>query len=244
MNLGNSLRTALAEIVNFLPSLLAAIVILIVGFLVAKLLAKATDALLERLRFDQAVSRGGVDVALQRTGSKLDPSSLIAGLVFWIVLLVATLMAANALGLTAVAVMFQQLVAYIPNVIVAVLIITVGMVVGTFVEEIVGASVGGMGGGITLAKFAKVAVIALAVFMALDQLKVAPNIISTAFTLLLGAVAVAVALAFGLGNRELAGEYTRRWVNAGAEKADQMKQGARHTNSSGVSRRPARIEAE
>jgi hypothetical protein len=226
MDLGDDVERMLGAIVNFLPHLLAAIAILVIGFFLAKLLEKATDALLEKLRFDEALSRGGVDGALARTGTRLDASSVVARLVFWIVLLVAILMAANALGLTAVAAMFEQLVTYIPNVIVAVLILTLGMVLGEFVKDLVAASVGSVGGGMALAKLAKVAVITLAVFMALDQLQVAEDIVATAFTLLLGALALAVGLAFGLGNRELAGEYTRRWVERGAEKAQEIKQAA------------------
>ncbi len=223
MNLRDELEAMLGAVVNFLPNLLAAILILVVGYFVAKLLEKATDALLEKAGFDRALSRGGVETALQRTGTKLDPSSLTARLVFWIVLLVAILMAANALGLTAVAAMFERLVTYIPNVIVAVLILTLGLVLGNFVKSLVAASVGSVGGGMVLARIAQVAVITLAVFMALDQLQVAENIVTTAFTLFLGALALAAALAFGLGNRDLAGEYTRRWVDKGAEKAQEMK---------------------
>ena len=236
MQLGEELERMLAGIVHFLPDLLAAILILVVGWFVAKLLEKGTDALLERVRFDRAVARGGVEGALQRTGTQLDPSSVVAKLVFWIVLLVAILMAANALGLTAVAAMFEQLVTYIPNVIVAVLILTLGMVIGEFVRDLVAASVGSVEGGMLLARIAKVAVITLAVFMALDQLQVAQDIVATAFTLLLGAIALAAGLAFGLGNRDLAGEYTRRWVGRGAEKARRMREAA---SRSGGEPRPA-----
>ena len=223
MDFGAEVERMLAGIVHFLPDLLAAIAILLVGWLVATLLEKGTDALLEKTRFDHALSRGGVHEALERTGTRLDPSSVVAKLVFWIVMLVAILMAANALGLTAVAEMFEQLVTYIPNVIVAVLILTLGMVLGEFVRDLVAASMGAVGGGMAVARLAKIAVITLAVFMALDQLQIADEIVSTAFTLLLGALALAAGLAFGLGNRELAGEYTRRWVEAGARKAREAR---------------------
>jgi hypothetical protein len=97
------------------------------------------------------------------------------------------------------------------------------MVLGEFVRDLVAASMGGVGGGMAVARLAKVAVITLAVFMALDQLQIADEIVSTAFTLLLGALALAAGLAFGLGNRDLAGEYTRRWVEAGARKAREVR---------------------
>lgn len=212
MEFGDRLESMWAYMVSYLPQLLGAIVILIVGWIVAKLLESGTETILEKTRFDMAVDRGGVRAALARTGSKLDPSSLVARLVFWIVFLVAILMAANALGLTAVANMFERLVAYIPNVIVAVLIIVMGMVIGEFVKDLIMASVGSLSGVSPVAHVAKVAIMTLAVFMALDQLGIARNIVVTAFTLVLGAAALAAGLAFGLGNRELAGEYMRRWV--------------------------------
>ncbi len=226
MDFGDEIERMVGGVVSFLPALLGAILILVVGYFIAKLLEKGTDALLEKVRFDEALTRGGVQKALSRTGTALDPSSVVAKLVFWVVLLVAILMAANVLGLTAVAGMFEELVTYIPNVIVAVLILTLGMVIGEFVKDLVAASVGQVGGGMVLARAAKIAVITLAIFMALDQLQVAEDIVATAFTLLLGALALAAGLAFGLGNRELAGEYTRKWVEKGASKAQEMAEAA------------------
>ncbi|MBA3584415.1 MAG: mechanosensitive ion channel [Gemmatimonadetes bacterium] len=222
-NFDDSVEAMLTGIVAFIPNLLGALLILVIGFFVAKLLEKGTDAVLEKARFDKAVSRGGVRDALARTGTQLDPSSLLARLVFWVVFLVVILMAANALGLTAVAEMFEQLVTYIPNVIVAVLILVLAMMIGEFVKDLILASFGDAEGAATLARVAKGAVIVLAVFMALDQLQVAEAIVTTAFTLLLGAAALAAGLAFGLGNRDLAAEYTRRWVERGKSKADELR---------------------
>jgi hypothetical protein len=229
MTFGERLQATFASLVAFLPHLLGAAVILLVGWLLARLLEKATDAVLERLKFDAALERGGVRAALKRTGTKLDPSSLLARLVFWAVMLMAILMAANALGLTAVAAMFDRIVAFIPNVIVAVLIVVIGMLIGEFVKDLIAASMGTVGGGMTLSKVAKAAIVTLSIFMALDQLQIAHNIVTMAFTLMLGALALAAALAFGLGNRELAGELMRRWVDQGSEKARELKGAAEST---------------
>jgi hypothetical protein len=223
MTFGERLQATFAGLVAFLPHLLGAILILVVGWLVARLIEKATDALLEKLKFDNALERGGVTAALKRTGTRLDPSSLVARLVFWTIMLVAILMAANALGLTAVATMFDRIVAFIPNVIVAVLIVVFGMLIGEFVKDLIAASMGTVGGGMVMSRVAKAAIVTLAVFMALDQLQIAHNIVTMAFTLVIGAAALAAGLAFGLGNRELAGEYMRRWVERGSAKADEMK---------------------
>jgi hypothetical protein len=224
MNLGDRTQLMYAEFVDFLPNLLGAILILLVGLIIAKLLEKATDAILERLHFDQALDRGGVNRALARTGTKLDPSSLVARLVFWIVALTTIVLATNALGLTAVSAMLYSLIAYIPNVIVAVLILIIGMVLGEFVKDVLAASMGGVSGFSVIGKAAKAAIVVLAVFMALDQLQVADDIVRTAFTLTLGAIALAAALAFGLGCRDLAGEHMRRWVEQGQRKAEEVRQ--------------------
>lgn len=224
MDLAERSDMMLSEIIDFVPSLLGAILILLVGLVVAKLLEKATDAILERLHFDQALNRGGVHRALARTGTELDPSSLVARLVFWVVALVAILMASNALGLTTVSQMFYSLITYIPNIIVAVLIVIVGLMLGELVRDLIAASMGGVSGYSVVGRAAKAAIVILAVFMALDQLEVAPDIVRTAFTLLLGAAALAAGLAFGLGCRDLAGEYMRRWIEQGARKAEEVRQ--------------------
>jgi hypothetical protein len=98
-------------------------------------------------------------------------------------------------------------------VIAAIAIIIIGIVLGSFVGGLIMASAGGLHGGPTLARVGKAGVVLLAVFMALQELGIATEIVTTAFALLFGAVSLALAISFGLGNRELAGEITREWYN-------------------------------
>jgi hypothetical protein len=119
--------------------------------------------------------------------------------------------ATQALGLDSLANVFSELVSYIPSVIAAIVIILVGIVLGRFVGGLIMASAGALTGGPTLARIGQAGVIVLAVFMALQELGIATDIVTTAFAILFGAVALAAALAFGLGNRDLAGEVTRQW---------------------------------
>ncbi len=158
---------------------------------------------------------GGLDEVVTRTGSRLDPVRALARLVFWLVMLVVILLSSTALGLESINEMFGIMLGYIPTLISAIVIVILGMIVGEFVRALVLASAGTVAGVPTLAKLAKGAVILIALFMALQQLGVAEEIVTAAFTLILGAVALAAGLAFGLGNRELAGEITRRWYEAG-----------------------------
>ena len=121
------------------------------------------------------------------------------------------LVAANAIGLESLANVFSELVSYIPSVIAAIVIIILGIVLGGFVGGLIMASAGGLHGGPWLARTGRAGVIVLAVFMALQELGIATDIVTTAFAILFGAVALALSLSFGLGNRELAGEVTREW---------------------------------
>jgi hypothetical protein len=209
------LRDALLQIVRLLPSLLLALVILGAGFLVARLIERLVDGFLERVQFDRSAARWGVTEAVERTGTRLDPARVVGKLLFWGVMLIVILLAASALGVQNVNDVFANLVGYIPSVFAAIIVIVLGLVLGEFVRVLIVASAGGVAGVPTLAKVAKGIVIVLAVFMALQQIGVAAELVTTTFTLILGAVALAAALAFGLGNSGLAGEITRRWYESG-----------------------------
>jgi len=195
----------------FVPTLLGSLVILFAGYLLAKLVEKGTSRLLRRLRFNEMLERGGVMEAVERSGSHLNPSRVIANLLFWFVMFAVLIVAANALGLDSLAGVFGELVSYIPSVIAAIVIVIVGIVLGGFVGTLIMASAGGLHGGPTLARIGRGGVIVIAIFMALQELGIATDIVTTAFAILFGAVALALALSFGLGNRELAGEVTRAW---------------------------------
>ena len=196
---------------ELIPALLGALVIVFAGYLLAKLLERIVDTALRRIGLNNMLARGGVLAAVERSGAHVNPTRVLANLVFWLVMFAVILVAANALGLQSLAMVFGELVSYIPSVIAAIVIILVGIVLGQFVGGLIGASAGALHGGRALARVGSGGVILLAVFMALQELGIATEIVTTAFALLFGAVALAIALAFGLGSRELAGEITREW---------------------------------
>lgn len=198
---------------EFVPALFGALVILFAGYLIAKVIEKGTARLLRRARFNQLLERGGVLQAVERSGSHLNPAKVIANLLFWVVMFAVLLMAASAIGLDSLANVFTELMSYIPSVIAAIVIIILGIVLGGFVGGLIMASAGGLHGGPWLARTGRGGVIVLAVFMALQELGIATDIVTTAFAILFGAVALALALSFGLGNRELAAEITRDWYD-------------------------------
>lgn len=207
------LRVSFGQFAEVVPSLIGALVILLAGYMLAHLIERAVDRLLRRMRVNTVLERSGALQAVERSGAQLNVARVIAKLVFWLVMFAVLLLAATALGLDSLALVFQELVGYIPSVIAAVVIITVGIVLGGFVGGLIMASAGGIPGGPTLARVGKGGVIVLAIFMALQELGIATDIVTTAFAILFGAVALAMALSFGLGNRELAGEITRQWYD-------------------------------
>ena len=200
---------------TIVPALIGAGVILLTGYFLARQIEKWTDHLLKKMEFNKVAQAGGLTDAMERAGTRLDPVHAIGKLLFWLVMLVVILLSATALGLESINQMFGMMLSYIPTIIAAIIIVILGMIVGEFVRALVLASAGNVEGVPTLAKVAKTAVILIAIFMALQQVGVAGDIVTSAFTLILGAVALAFGLAFGLGNRELAGEITRRWYEEG-----------------------------
>jgi len=219
------------QLMIYLPPFAAAIAILIAGYLVARLLERWTDALLKRLNFNKVAEAGGISEAMGRTGTRLDPIHAVGKLLFWLVMLVVILLASTALGLESIREMFGTMLSFIPTLIAAIVIVILGMIVGEFVRALVLASAGGVEGVPTLARAAKGAVVMIAVFMAVQHLGVADELVTAAFTLILGAAALSVGLAFGLGNRELAGEMTRRWYEEGRARRERRRMdrmGRRH----------------
>ena len=212
MDFGERLKASFANVFgDIVPALLGALVILFAGYLLAKVLEKLVERFLRRIRLNRMMERGGVMQAVERSGSHLNPTRVLANLVFWLVMFAVILVAANALGLESLANVFSELVSYIPSVIAAIVIILVGIVLGGFVGGLISASAGALHGGRALARVGRGGVILLAIFMALQELGIATDIVTTAFAILFGAIALAMSLSFGLGNRELAGQVTREW---------------------------------
>src|SRR5579864_2035356 len=223
VNFTDRLQASFAQVFGELvPALLGALIIVFAGYLLAKVLEKLAERFLRRIHFHRLLERGGVLQAVERSGAHLNPTRVLANLVFWLVMFAVILIAANALGLESLANVFGELVSYIPSVIAAIVIILVGIVLGGFVGGLIAASAGALHGGRALARVARGGEILLSVFMALQELGIATEIVTTAFAILFGAIALALALSFGLGNRELAGEVTREWYQRYRRERDEL----------------------
>ena len=250
MTFFDRLQESFAQFWEYIPALFGAAAVLLAGYLLAKLVQKGAARGLRRLHLNDVLKKGGV-VPLDRVSTHVNPTLAIANLLFWLVMFSAMLLAANALGLDSLASLFSELVGYIPSVVAAVVIIIVGIVLGDFVGGLIGASTISLHGGPTLARVGKGGVVLLAVFMSLQELGVATEIVTTAFAIIFGAVALALALSFGLGNRELAAEITRHWYDryqaereaidreVEAEEADVMSETSSGTAVPGASAAPS-----
>ena len=209
----NALSNAVNLVLTFIPRLVGFLVILLVGWLIAMLVSKALTLLLRKVGFDRMSERIGLTRFEQRMGVKMDSAGILGKIVYWFILLIFLVPAADALGLPAVSNILNQLVAYIPNVFVAILVLFLGALTATVVADLVrgATSSAKIGNPSLFATIARFAIIGFAVLIALEQLQIAPALINELFGGLIAAAAIAIGLAFGLGGQETA----RKWLNRG-----------------------------
>ena len=209
----NALNDAVKLILTFIPRLVGFLVILIVGLIIATVISKALTLVLRKVGFDRLANRIGLTRFEQRMGISLDPAGVLGKIVYWFLLLIFLVPAADALGLPAVSNILNQLIAYIPNVFVAILVLFLGTLAAMFVADIVrgATATANIGNPSIFAGIARWAIIGFAALIALEQLQIAPALINELFGAIVAAVALAFALAFGLGGRETA----QRWLSRG-----------------------------
>jgi small-conductance mechanosensitive channel len=219
------LQNALSTFLSYIPQLIGALIILIVGYIVAKVLQAVVGRVLQAVGFDRWMERGGIKQFFDRAETNQTPASILGALVFWFVFIIAITMAADALGIPQVSVVLAQLIAYIPNIIAAILILILAALLANFISGIVR----GATGSDLLASIAQYAIIVYAVFAALTQLGVAVQLTANTFLIVLGAVALAAALAFGIGGREVARDILEKAYN----RSDEVKSdsGSRQSGS-------------
>jgi hypothetical protein len=193
----DGLTMAWANIMTFAPKLLVFLAIVIGGYFLAKFLARMFDKLLERLRFDRLVERGGVKRVLSKAGC--DASDVMAKLLFYGLFLFVLQFAFGIFGPNPISNLLTQIIAYIPNILVAAIIIIVAAAVAKGVSDILGISLGGLSYGKMLAKLAATAIMIIGIFAALNQLGIAPAIVNGLFYASLAIVAGSAIVAIGGG---------------------------------------------
>lgn len=206
-------RAFLVQVGAFLPRLAVALVVLLAGYLLAKAARFAVQRALRAINFHILTERAGIDAFLQRGGTQSDTASVLATLVYWLVILAALVVAFNGLGLTQVTELLSRVMLFVPKVIVAVLILAFGAYFARFVGNAVITYCRGIGvgDGEGLGRLARYAITVFVVMIAFDQLDIGGQIIREAFLIVLGGLVLALALAFGLGGRRWAAAHLERW---------------------------------
>jgi len=196
-----------------LPSIVGALLLLVIGWIVAGIVGGLVTKLLRKVGLDTIAAKAGITAFLQRARMKLDAAGLVGGIITWYVRLIFVIMAANAVGITAVSSVLSQIIAFIPNLLVALLILgAFAWLAGVTRNLVTGAteSAGVQNSG-ALATIAYATVLGFGIVAAASQIGVAATLINILFTGVVAAVALAFALAFGLGGREEAARVLRDW---------------------------------
>jgi hypothetical protein len=200
------------SIADFLPSLIAAIIIFLIGVLIAAILRNLLVRVLNAINFERLLANTGIPEALKKADSKLTVTAVLGELVRWVTVLVFLVPAINRLGLSQLDTILRGLINYIPNVIAAVIIITVGAILAKLAKDFVTVSATPVGPQTAkvIGQTARWAIIVFATLAALSQLGVARNLIEILFTGFVAMVAIAGGLAFGLGGQGTASEFLKK----------------------------------
>ena len=214
-----SLNSFGTEVAAFLPKLIAALVLLLLGWMLAKLARSGVTRLLRLMKFERATEKSGLESFLKHAELEVSIASILGNLAYWLVILLVIVFVANLLGLHVVADLFNQVVLYIPNVIVAILVLVFGTILARFINRLVFAWLNNMefSGALTVSTFSEYAMLMFVFFMAMEQLQIANELLTAAFVIAFGAVGLAFALAFGLGGRDWAAKVIEEHTKKGKQ---------------------------
>ena len=202
-------RAVLGQIGQFLVNILLVLIILVVGWLISKVIRSVVTKGLRAIKLDELSDRIELDAVLEKGGITYSLSELLGVICYWLALLVTFMVAVNSVGLTIAAELLNKVVLYIPNVIAAIFILILGMFIATLLKNIVqtAANNAGVSQVKFLSKVVEVIIMVFAIFVALEQLNIGIRITELTLSIVLGAVGLGLALAFGLGCKEIAGRY-------------------------------------
>jgi len=221
-----SVTEALQNFLGFLPQLVGAIIVLVLGWIIAGLLAGLVERMLKSVGFEKAAESTGIAGFVRQAGTDWTVSKVVAEIVKWFIRLVAIQAAASILGMTQISAIINSILLWLPNLIVALAIIVLGAFIANFVASLVRGATGqmGLGNPDLMANIARYAIIVFAVIAAVDQLGIAETVVNTLFTGAVAAVALAFALAFGLGGQQVASQIAQGWYEKGKQAGQQIQQ--------------------
>lgn len=203
------IEDAWSDVATFVPKLVGFLAVLFVGWIVAKIISRAADRLLERVGFDQVVERGGIQAALSRSGA--DASDIVSKIIYYGLLLIVLDLAFGVFGDNPVSDLIHSVIAYLPRVFAALLIVVVAAAIAAAVRDLVTSSLGGLSYGRSLGFMAYVGIMVVGAFAALNQLAIAEDIVNGVFYALLAVVAGSAIVAIGGGGIQ---PMRQRWERA------------------------------
>jgi mechanosensitive ion channel-like protein len=223
-----SLAAALALLLGAIPKVIGFAVILIIGWLIASAVATAVASILRAVKFNDLAQRGGFANFVHSMGIRQDSAGFIANVAKWFIRLIVLVSAFDALGLPAVSQVLEQLLLWLPNLVVALVVLVIAGLAANALARLVRGTTAesGIGSPDLLATIAKVAVWAFAIVVAVNQIGIATELVNTLFMATVGAVALALGLSFGLGGRETAAQIVRGWYDRSQQAAPRLADAA------------------
>ena len=219
----DSLQRAFNSFFGFLPNLLGFLIILVIGYIIARVVKGILTKVLEKVGLDKALHSGQTGQYVEKVSPNASPSRLVGSIAFWFLFLGAISLAVSALKVPALTTFVATIYGYLPNVIAAVIIFVLAGAIAAAVAGLVTRVMGDTPTGKLVASVVPVLIMGIAVFMILNQLGIAPAIVTITYAVLLGSVGLGMALAFGLGGRETAARLVSDAYDKGQERQDQVK---------------------
>ena len=212
---------AWSNIATFIPKLLFFAIVLVIGYLIAKVAAKATNAVLERVGFDNAVERGGVKQALAK--SQYDASDIVAKLVKYAIILFTLVIAFNVFGPNPISELLQDVIAFLPKIIVAIVIIVVAAAIAKAVKDLVSNMLGGLSYGNVIANIASIFILFLGVVAALNQVGVATTVTTPVLITILATIGGVIVVGAGGGLIRPMQSRWEGWLNSAERESENIK---------------------
>ena len=223
VEIGDSLQRGLDNLIGFLPRLIGFLIILVIGYIIARIVKGIVTKLLESIGTDRALHTGSTGEYVNRVAPGFKPSSAIGTVVFWFLFLGVLAVAVSQLGIAALDNFVVAIGGYLPNVLAAILIFVVAVALAGTVGGVIARAMGETPTGKVLGAVVPVLIMAVGTFMVLDQLEIAPVIVTITYGALLGGIFLAMALAFGLGGRDVAGQMLSEAYDRGRENTTRFR---------------------
>lgn len=220
-DIGQALENAVSKIFEFLPQLLGAIVLLVIGYFISKVIGGIVRKLLQKARFDRAMHNSAAGNYVSRIVES--PASFVGKAVFWLVFLFFISMAASTLNLPLLDKIVNGVYSYIPRVVSAIAIFLIASAISAGTAKFVQRVMGRTPTAKLISTIVPIVTLSIASFMILNQLNIAKDIVNILFTAIVGAIALGMALAFGLGGRDVAKELLHQAYDAGKDNVGQAQ---------------------